>query len=150
MTAAFSHTDDSHSPAPLDDLDAAMSMVSGQAWTNLPAGRYGWLAYETIEADLRVAVVAVARHHAKLAAEAGEPLRARGALVGGLRLVPACEPIWRDALRLANQFAGPSDVTAVANDMYAAISRYGSPRGAEAETDAVVDDLVPGYRRSAA
>lgn len=31
-----------------------------------------------------------------------------------------------------------------------AIRRHGSPRGTEAETDALVDELPPGFRRSAA
>ena len=65
-------------------------------------------------------------------------------------MVPACEEIWRDALGLANRFGGPGDVRAVADDMYAAIARFGSPRGAQAETDALVDELVPGYRRGSA
>ncbi len=134
----------------IGDLELALSLVTGAAWTGLPAHRYGWLAYETVEADVRVAVVAVARRMADLSAAAGDPIRARNALLAGLRLAPACEDMWRDALRLANRFAGRSDVRAVANDMYAAIGRHGSPRGAEAETDALVGELLPGYGRPSA
>lgn len=134
----------------IGDLELAMTLVTGPAWTGLPAGRYGWLAYETVEADVRVAVVAVARRLSTLAAAAGDAMRGRNALMAGLRLAPACEEIWRDALKLANEFAERADVRAVADDMYAAIARFGSPRGAEAETDALVDELLPGYRRSAA
>lgn len=65
-------------------------------------------------------------------------------------MAPACEEIWRDALKLANRFAGTEDVTTVADDMYAAIRRHGSPRGAQPETDALVDELLPGYRKPAA
>ncbi len=36
------------------------------------------------------------------------------------------------------------------DDMYDAIAHHGSPRGAQAETDALVDELLPGYRRSTA
>lgn len=135
---------------PLADLGLALSLVTGQAWTGLPARRYGWLAYQSVEADARVAVVAVARRLAALAAAAGNPLQARHALLAGLRMSPGCEEIWRDALGLANSFAGPADVRAVADDMYAALARHGSPRGPAAETDALVDELIPGYRRSAA
>lgn len=46
--------------------------------------------------------------------------------------------------------AGAGGVHAVADDMYAAIGRFGSPRGAQAETDALVDELLPGYRRPSA
>ncbi len=135
---------------PVADLEQALTLAKDAAWSGLPAGRYGWLAYETIEADVRVAVVAVARRLASLSADAGEPLQARNALQAGLRLAPACEEIWRDALRLTSRFAGRADVRAVADDMYVAIAQHGSPRGAEAETDALVDELVPGYRRSSA
>jgi LysM domain len=138
------------SSAPLEQLERALGLVRGPAWTGLPAERYGWLAYETLEADVRVGIVAVARSAAHHAVDMAEPMRAREALLAGLRMVPACEPVWRDALRLAHQFAGTVDVTAVADDMYAAIARHGSPLGAEAETDAVVDALIPGYRKSAA
>jgi len=53
-------------------------------------------------------------------------------------------------MTLADTFAGRADVRAVADDMYAAIARHGSPRGAQPETDALVDELLPGYRRSTA
>jgi hypothetical protein len=134
----------------VDDLEQAMTLVQGPAWSGLPAGRYGWLAYETVEADMRMAVVAIARRLASVAGEDGDPQRARSALRAGLRMVPACEEIWRDALVLAKKFGGSGDVKAVAADMYAAIARFGSPRGAEAETDALVDELLPGYRRGSA
>ncbi len=98
---------------PIGDLELALTQVTGAAWTGLPARRYGWLAYETVEADARVAVVAVARRLAELTAQAGNPLRARNALLAGLRMAPACEEIWRDALKLAKRFAGEADVRAV-------------------------------------
>ena len=135
---------------PTDDLEQALALVTGPVWSGVPGGRYGWLAYEPVEADMRVAVVALSRRLAEVTADADDPQRARKALQAGLRLVPACEEIWRDALRLANRFGGPQDVRAVADDMYAAISRFGSPRGAEAETDALVAELLPGYSRSSA
>jgi hypothetical protein len=134
----------------VDDLEQAMGLVRGPAWSGLPAGRYGWLAYESVEADMRIAVVAVARRLAEVAADEEDPQRARKALLAGLRMVPACEEIWRDALALAKRFGSQGDVRAVADDMYAAIARFGSPRGAAAETDALVDELLPGYRRGSA
>ena len=60
---------------PIGDLELALTQVTGAAWTGLPAPRYGWLAYETVEADVRVAAVAVARRLAELTAQAGDPLR---------------------------------------------------------------------------
>jgi LysM domain-containing protein len=132
------------------ELSNALSLVTGAAFSEAPSHRYGWLVYETAETDVTVAAVAVARRLAALAARFDDPIGARTALMAGLRAAPACEDLWRDALRLATRFANRADVTAVADDLYAAIRRYGSPRGAEPETDALVDELLPGYRKSAA
>ncbi|MEJ7628243.1 MAG: hypothetical protein WKF54_01490 [Nocardioidaceae bacterium] len=54
------------------------------------------------------------------------------------------------ARRLAAVSARADDVVGVADEMYAAIRRHGSRRGAAPETDALVDELLPGYRKSAA
>lgn len=134
----------------LTALSAALALVTGPPLAGLPAHRFGWLAHEPLEADMTVAVVAVARRLAEMAAQADDPVTARNALLAGLRAAPGSEALWRDALRLAVRFATSADVTAVAEDMYDAIRRLGSPRGAEGETDALVDELLPGYRRSAA
>jgi hypothetical protein len=132
------------------ELTAALSLVTGPAFDRAPSHRYGWLVYETCETDITVAAVAVARRLAALSARYDDPIGARTALRAGLRAAPTCEELWRDALRLAHRFATTVDVTAVASDMYAVIRQQGSPRGAEPETDALVDELLPGYRRSAA
>ena len=75
---------------------------------------------------------------------------ARTALQTGLSFSPASEDLWRATLRLAAHFGTNSDVTSVASQMYLALAKHGGPRGAEAETDALVDELLPGYRRPAA
>ena len=75
---------------------------------------------------------------------------ARTALQTGLSFAPASEDLWRATLRLAAHFGSQNDVTAVATQLYAALSRHGGPRGAEPETDALVDELLPGYRRPVA
>ncbi len=134
---------------PRGDLAQALSLVTGPAFSELPAQRYSWLAYETLEADMRVAVVAVARRLAALAGEAGERDEARDALDQGLRMAPGCEELWRDRLRL-EAASGREAAHRCADAMYADLARHGSPRGAEPETEALVDELLPGYHRSAA
>ncbi|MPZ61104.1 MAG: hypothetical protein GEU93_07380 [Propionibacteriales bacterium] len=131
-------------------LAQAMSLVRGQAIDHVPAHRYTWLATSEHLRDIRQVVVDTAVELGRLAAAANDPVFAREALRAGLSMVPACEEIWRDVLRLASRFAGHDDVVAVADDMYAAIAAHGSPRGASPETDALVDELLPGYRRTAA
>ena len=125
-------------------------VVLSVSCVDLPAGRYSWLAHDRIERDPVVAVVAVARRLAGMCADAGDAAGARDALLRGLAVAPADEDLWRDALRLAARLGSRADVKAVADSMYTAITTHGSPLGATAETDELVEELLPGYRRSAA
>ena len=127
-------------------LGQALDLVRGEPWSQLPARSYGWLAYDTVDDDARVAIVLAARRLADACARRDDGRGARDAILRGLRVAPAAEELWRDALRLAARLGSRSDVRAVADEMYAAIERFGSPAGATAETDALVEELLPGYR----
>ena len=130
-------------------LSAALDLVTGEAWADLPAGRYAWLAYDAASVQIPALVIRTARRLAAMEAERGNADAARDALQRGLRMAPASEQLWCDALRLAAKHASPRDVKAIADQMYATIEAQGSPRGARPETDALVGELLPGYRRAA-
>jgi hypothetical protein len=132
------------------DLAAALSMLRGKVLDGLPPHRYAWLARSATLRDINLTIVEAARRLSHLASSAGDPILARDALRTGLRAVPACEELWCEALRLADLFGTRDDVATEATDMYAAIAKDGSPRGATAQTDALVDELLPGFRRQAA
>lgn len=132
---------------PRGPLSTAMSLVHGPCWSNLPAGRYSWLAASGIERRMAEAVIDTALQLAEASLRYNDGQLARTALQTGLKFAPASEDLWRATLRLASHFGSHDDVTAVANQMYAAIARHGGSRGAEPETDALVDELLPGYRR---
>lgn len=134
----------------LTSLRQALDLVRGEPWSELPARSYGWLAYDTVDDDARVAIVLAARRLASVTADGGDGRGARDAILRGLQVAPAAEDLWRDALRLAAQLGSHGDVRAVADEMYAAIEKYGSPAGSTAETDALVEELIPGYRRHSA
>ena len=135
---------------PRGPLSTAMDLVHGPAWSNLPAGRYSWLAASGVERKMAEAVVETALKLAEASLRYNDGVLARTALQTGLRFNPACEELWRATLRLASHFGDQSDISAVAGQMYAELRRHGGPRGAEAETDALVDELLPGYRRAVA
>ncbi|TCO50006.1 transcriptional activator [Kribbella antiqua] len=132
---------------PRRPLSTALSLVHGPAWTNLPAGRYSWLAASGIERRMVEAVVDAALKLAEASLEHNDGNLARTALQTGLSFSPASEELWRATLRLASHFGTTADVTNVATQMYAALTKHGGPRGAESETDALVDELLPGYHR---
>ncbi|MGH3359548.1 MAG: hypothetical protein ACRDO7_12155 [Nocardioidaceae bacterium] len=131
-------------------LTAALDLVGGEAWADLPTGRYGWLAYTPAQVEIPALVVRTACRLAETHADQGNADAARDALLRGLRMAPASEQLWCAALRLAQKFATPRDVKTIADQMYAAVDRLGSPRGARPETDALVEELLPGYRHDAA
>jgi hypothetical protein len=130
----------------MSSLRQALELIRGEPWSELPARSYGWLAYDTIDEDVRVAIVLAARRLARACADRGDGRGARDAIVRGLWIAPAAEDLWRDALRLAAQLGSRRDVQSVADEMYTAIDEHGSPTGATAETDALVEELIPGYR----
>jgi hypothetical protein len=132
---------------PRGPLSTALSLVHGPCWADLPAGRYSWLAASGIERKMAAAVIDTALKLAEASLRYDDGQLARTALQTGLRFAPASEDLWRATLRLASHFGTSDDVTVVATEMYAAIGKHGGPRGAEAETDALVDELLPGFRR---
>ncbi|MEU4606077.1 hypothetical protein AB0F43_24075 [Kribbella sp. NPDC023972] len=135
---------------PRGPLSTALSLVHGPAWSDLPAGRYSWLAASGIERRMAEAVVDAALKLAEASLKHNDGNLARTALQTGLSFSPASEELWRATLRLASHFGTSADVTNVAAQMYATLTKHGGPRGPEAETDALVDELLPGYHRPAA
>jgi hypothetical protein len=135
---------------PRAPLSTALSLVHGQSWSNLPAGRYSWLAASGVERKMAESVVDAALRLAEASLRHNDGNLARTALQTGLSFSPASEDLWRATLRLAAHFGTTEDVSNVAAQMYAALAKHGAPRGPEAETDALVDELLPGYHRSAA
>jgi len=132
------------------DLAAALSFVRGEGWSGLPAGRYAWLARSPAERISRRLVVAAAARLADLATDRGHLDLAEEALHTGLRMVPVAEELWRALLSLHHAAGGPAGAAPVAEEMYAVLARHDVPGGAQAQTDALVEALVPGHRRRTA
>ena len=127
-------------------LRTALSLVRSEAFTDAPAGRYAWLESLTVTSDIALAVSLTAQSLAEAAMDRGDASRARAALDRGLELLPANEELWRSMLRLTEHFGDRDEIAAQTQRMYAAIAEHGSRLGASATTDALVDDLLPGYQ----
>lgn len=116
----------------VDTLRAALALVRGAPWSDLPTGRYAWLAHHDTDTVTSATVVLVARRLAELCARSDDGAGARDALRAGLRVAPAAEDLWRDALRLASALGGRRDVEAVAEEMRDSLSAHGlQPRVSE-------------------
>jgi hypothetical protein len=91
---------DLQSPVLLDNLlNAALDLVRGRFLANRTKGRYGWLAYEIVEAQIpaQIADAALRLADARIANGAAE--KAISAVEAGLRMSPEDEELWRGLLR---------------------------------------------------
>ncbi len=131
-------------------MRTALDLVGGLPFGDIPAGRYAWLESTTIEGDIVMAVSLTVQACAEAAAARNDEPAARAVLSQGLMMLPASEELWRSRLRLATHFGDREDVRVVADEMYAAIAEHGSVVGSSAETDGLVDELLPGYRANVA
>ncbi|MDD9350407.1 MAG: hypothetical protein PV363_16590, partial [Mumia sp.] len=122
----------------------------GAAFDDVPQGRYAWLAHLSIEDDVALAVEMTSAALATECSNADDPDGARDALLAGLAALPASEALWCAAMRLALRFSGRHDAMVVADQMYAAVAAHGSPLGVTSRTEALVDEILPGYRRGVA
>lgn len=127
-------------------MRAALDLVTGLPFADVPVGRYAWLEPMTLEGDIAIAVSLTVQACAEAAAAREEEPAARAVLSQGLAMLPANEELWRSRLRLATHFGERSDVEEVAAEMYTAIAEHGSVMGSSAETDALIDEILPGYR----
>ncbi|MCK9928430.1 hypothetical protein MXD62_14820 [Frankia sp. Mgl5] len=134
---------------PESDLRAALNLVSGPLWSGLPEGRYGWARSTPVESTMRSAVIDAAHRLAMLTLEAGDTVTAMAACRTGLRAAPTAETLWRDLLRTVAARGDRRTLEAVAGELYRTVSAQSTRRGgaAEPETDALVQQLLPGFRR---
>ena len=125
------------------DAEEALRLVSGPPLQGLPNDRYAWLRGSGLADRIATAVIAVAHDLAHYELGRDHLAAAEGALRAGLVAGPACESLWRELLGIAGR---EDRAAAVVDEMYETLQLSGSPRGAEAETDALVQALVPGYQ----
>jgi hypothetical protein len=148
-------------PDPAASLAAALRLVTGPVLTDLPAGRYRWLAATGVDARIRAAVVDTAHRLASRTLDTGDAATAMAACRTGLRAVPTAEILWRDLLRTVAARGDQHALQAVAAEMYrnlppateadrerAAGGRARMEVYAEHETNELVRSLIPRYRPS--
>jgi hypothetical protein len=123
------------------DLDAQLAVLStarGELFSGRGGERFSSFAFARNAQQARVLVTTLARQAAATAGTRGRPDLAETALRKGLVLVPTAEPLWRDLLRVV----GTAGAAEVAQEMYGALDRHRARP--EPETDALVEQLVPG------
>ncbi len=130
-----------------NDLTTALRLVTGPLWANLPAGRYRWLDSSRIRTITSTAVVDVAHRLANITLSNGDTATAIAACRTGLRAAPTAEVLWRDLLRTVAARHDRKALEAVINEMYQMIAPQRTDLGIQAETNTLVRELLPGFRR---
>jgi LysM domain len=129
--------------------ERALSLVIGPAFEGLPSGRYAWLARLGSERDIRSTVVTTAHRLAVRRHGRGDLAGAQQAARAGLRLLPEAELLWRDVLNALSAAGDRAELTSCVEQLYATLGQR-RVATAQAATDTLVDELLPGFRRRVA
>jgi hypothetical protein len=134
----------------MKDLEQALALVRGQALDGRDPGRYAWLSTDDFCYDVTALVADIAHRLSTLRLSSADADGAMLAARAGLRLAFNDELLWRDLL-LGAYATGQEPVLRAAVDEICARTALDEvmPRMAP-ETEALIDELLPSWRISAA
>jgi hypothetical protein len=131
-------------------LERALTLVRGQFLDGRDPARYTWLATDEIEYEVTAAVADAAHRLSALRLAAGDPDGAMEAARAGLRLAFNDEILWRDLLTGAHATGQEHVLRAVVGEISARIALDEVMPRMAPETEALIDELLPSWRTSAA
>ncbi|AZM54802.1 hypothetical protein DMA15_21420 [Streptomyces sp. WAC 01529] len=123
-------------------LTDALVLVRGPLLADRPQGRYGWLTHEIIDAQLPLLVADIGLALSEFHLEKGRAEKAIEALNAALGSAPGDERLWNELLRATAATEDPARLRRVAADL---VARSGA-RGLPPRTEALLDELLPGWR----
>ncbi|WAU79112.1 BTAD domain-containing putative transcriptional regulator [Streptomyces sp. Qhu-G9] len=127
-------------------LTDALVLVRGPLLAERPAGRYGWLTHEIIDAQLPLLVADIGLALSAFHLEKGRAEKAIEALDAALGSAPGDERLWNELLRATHATDDSERLQRVAADL---VSRSGA-RGLPPRTEALLDELLPTWRSGVA
>ncbi|WP_129307492.1 bacterial transcriptional activator domain-containing protein [Streptomyces sp. L2] len=127
-------------------LTDALVLVRGPLLADRPAGRYGWLTHEIIDAQLPLLVADTGLALSAFHLEKDRAEKAIEALGAALKTAPADERLWNELLRATHATGDPDRLRARAAEL---VDRSGA-RGLPPRTEALLDELLPTWRDRAA
>jgi hypothetical protein len=136
--------------AEAESLQRALALVRGQFLDGRDPSRYAWLATDDIEYEVTAAVADAAHRLATLRLAAGEPDAAMDAARSGLRLAFNDEMLWRDLLTAAHATGQEHVLRGVVSEIAARVALDEVMPRMAPETEALIDELLPSWRTSAA
>ena len=131
-------------------LERALTLVRGQFLDGRDPARYAWLATDEIEYEVTAAVADAAHRLSALRLAADDADGAMEAARAGLRLAFNDEMLWRDLLTGAHATGQEHVLRAVVGEISARIALDEVMPRMAPETEALIDELLPSWRTSAA
>jgi hypothetical protein len=136
--------------AEAEALQRALALVRGQFLDGRDPSRYAWLATDDIEYEVTAAIADAAHRLAELRLAAGEPDASMDAARAGLRLAFNDEMGWRDLLTAAHATGQEHVLRGVVSEISARVALDEVMPRMAPETEALIDELLPSWRTSAA
>ena len=135
-------------PGQAASLARGLALAKGEAFSDVPAGRYTWLTFHRVARDTRALVASMASRAAALLAAGGDRGGADVALRHGLTLVPGAEMLWRDLIRLhaGNPVVVAEVVRQMSQTLGQTLGRTLGGHAWEGETEALVATVTPAHR----
>ena len=133
-----------------DCLQQAMSLVRGQVLDGRDPARYGWLAASDFCYEVTALVADTAHSLSALRLTWGDAIGAMDAARAGLRLAFDDEMLWRDLLRGAHATGEEQVLRAAVDEVSARVALDEVMPRMAPETEALIDELFPSWRSSAA
>ena len=131
-------------------LQRALTLVRGQFLDGRDPSRYAWLATDELEYEVTAAVADAAHRLAGLRLAAGDADGAMEAARSGLRLAFNDEMLWRDLLTGAHATGQQHVLRGVVSEISARVALDEVMPRMAPETEALIDELLPSWRTSAA
>jgi Bacterial transcriptional activator domain len=131
-------------------LGQALGLVRGPLLARREPGRYGWLAYESVESEVPAVIADTAVELCGLRLAAGNAEGAVDAVRSGMRGSPADEELWRALLKATHATGDVRRLEEVIEGIQRQTRTIHGERGLHPKTEALVDELLPTWRTPAA
>ena len=127
-------------------LGQALGLVRGPLLAHRESTRYGWLAYESVEAEVPAMIADTAVELCELRLTLGDPEGAIDAVRSGMRGSPSDEELCRALLRATHATGDETRLREAITTTEHQTREVHGGRGLHPKTEALVDELLPGWR----
>ncbi|MEY9861289.1 hypothetical protein ABH935_006929 [Catenulispora sp. GAS73] len=127
-------------------LGQALGLVRGPLLAHRESSRYGWLAYESVEAEVPALIADTAVELCELRLSLGDAEGAIDAVRSGMRGSPSDEELCRALLRATHATGDEQRLREVIATVEEQTRAIHGERGLHPRTEALVDELLPSWR----